>query len=136
MLGCRTSLLPLILGVASVLAGCGAGATARSEPTATRATPARTPWPKVSPELWELLEKRERQRDAAVASGRTPPSYGPIEVRVDFTGEPGRLVAAGIPLGGFVDDVAQGGLTPEQIHAAVALDWVHLVSIPTPVQIN
>jgi hypothetical protein len=132
----KTSLLPRILFAAVLVAGCGSGSKTPSESSTTPATHARTPWPKVAPDLWEILEKREREREAAIASGRTPPSYGPIQVRVGFTGEPGRLVAAGIPLGGHVSGAAQGGLTPEQIRAAVALDWVHMVSIPKVPQIK
>lgn len=88
---------------------------------------------KIAPDLLEVLERRERANADAVARADREAlalSDAPIEVRVSFEGPADMLIAEGFPIGGHVSNVAQGGLSPEQIRRLASVDQVSRIDLP------
>jgi subtilisin family serine protease len=94
---------------------------------------------KLDPQLWTLLEQRERAHAQAVTRNERDAvrlADAPIEVHVEFDGESEALRSAGFPLYGLVPGAARGGLSPAQIRALIALPQVHFVGIPPQLPIR
>jgi subtilisin family serine protease len=91
---------------------------------------------KITPELMEVLLRREREHADALARGDRATvalSEAPIEVRVALEGSAESLAAQGFPLHGFVPGAARGGLSPAQIRRLATLENVLQIDLPTVV---
>jgi subtilisin family serine protease len=89
---------------------------------------------KIAPDLLAVLARRHRAHaDAVLRNDRDAMALrdAPIEVLVSFQGAPDALVAEGFPIGGDVANVAQGGLSPEQIRRLASIDRVLRIELPT-----
>lgn len=88
---------------------------------------------KITPDLLELLQRRERTNADALARDDHEAlafSDAPIEVRIYFDGPADALVARGFQIGGHVPHVAQGGLSPVQIRQLAMVDKVIRIELP------
>lgn len=88
---------------------------------------------KITADLLEVLERRERAHADALARGDQDAlalSDAPIEVSVSFNGPADALVTEGFPIGGHVPHAAQGGLSPEQIRRLALVERVNRIELP------
>ena len=90
---------------------------------------------KLDPQLWTLLEQRERAHAQAVTRNERDAvrlADAPIEVHVEFDGESEALRSAGFPLYGLVPGAARGGLSTGSPEAVARLRFPQNVACGFP----